>query len=219
MFSTKYFKQICQVYLLTSLKKCCCISSIWLAVNERRMSVKGKGLDVFDMEVPNEDLSLRINMVNVSLRDDFQSGDHVSRHHPDLMRGQTNELTDDHFQDKNSKAHHINDIDTGKQKRTLTEKGKQYRVSILDKKKKALVSRINRKMSDVDVLLYTHKTDVTMKEELQQLNDVFKLIDEINQEMIELDDNHTENMWFSDIDDKVFGRRKLVKGRRKVNET
>ena len=74
-------------------------------------------------------------------------------------------------------------------------------------------------MNDVDVLLYTHKNYVTMKEELQQLNDVFKLIDEINQEMIELDENHTENMWFSDIDDKVFGRRKLVKGRRKVNET
>ena len=183
------------------------------------MSIKGKGVDINDMEVPNEDLSLRINMTDLSLRDDFQRGDHVSRHHPDPMRGQTNELTDDHFQDKNSKAHHINDIDTGKQKRTLTEKGKQYRVSILDKKKKALVSRINRKMSDVDVLLYTHKTDVTMKEELQQLNDVFKLIDEINQEMIELDENHTENMWFSDIDDKVFGRSKLVKGRRKVNET
>ena len=74
-------------------------------------------------------------------------------------------------------------------------------------------------MNDADVLLYTHKNYVTMKEELQQLNDVFKLIDEINQEMIELDDNHTENMQFSDIDDKVFGRRKLVKGRRKVNET
>ena len=43
-----------------------------------------------------------------------------------------------------------------------------------------------------------------MKEELQQLNDVFKLIDEINQEMTELYDNYTEGMWFSDIDDKVF---------------
>ena len=59
-------------------------------------------------------------------------------------------------------------------------------------------------MSDIDVLLYTHDNDVTMKEEQKQLNDVFKLIDEINQDMIALDDNYTEDMGFSDIDDKVF---------------
>ena len=59
-------------------------------------------------------------------------------------------------------------------------------------------------MSDIDVLLYTHDNDVTVKEEQKQLNDVFKLIDEINQDMIALDDNYTEDMGFSDIDDKVF---------------
>ena len=85
VFSTKYFKQIRQVYLLTHLKKRCYISSIWLAFNETRMSIKGKGVDVNDMETPNKDLSLRINMVNLSFRGDFQSGDHVSRHHPDPM--------------------------------------------------------------------------------------------------------------------------------------
>ena len=87
-------------------------------------------------------------------------------------------MTDDHFQDENSKAHHIDGTDTEKWKRTLTEKEKQYRASILDRKKKVLVSRINRKMSNIDVLLYTHENDVTVKEELnvlQQLNDVFKL--------------------------------------------
>ena len=59
-------------------------------------------------------------------------------------------------------------------------------------------------MSDIDVLLYTHEYDVTMKEELQQLNDAFNVIDEIKQEMTELDDNYTEDMLFSDIGDKVF---------------
>ena len=161
---------------------------------------KEKGL----METTWKYQTMIINMVNLSLRDDFQSGDGVSRHHPDPMRVQTNELIDDHFQEKNSKAHHINDTDTGKWKRTLTEKGKQYRASTLDKKNKALVSGVNRKMSDIDVLLYTDENDTTVKEELQQLNDVFKLIEEINQEMIELDDNYAENMWFSEIDDKGF---------------
>ena len=99
-------------------------------------------------------------------------------------------MPDDHFQDENSNTHHINDIDAGKRKRTLTEKGKQCRIfSILVKKKKALVSRINRKMSDIDVLMYTDENDIIVKEELQQLNYLFKLIDEMNQEIIELNGN------------------------------
>ena len=73
-------------------------------------------------------------------------------------------------------------------------------------------------MSDVDVLLYTHENDVTVKEELQQLNDVFKLIDNINQETIELDDNYTEDIWFSDRDDKVFAfKHRLKEGEMLLN--
>ena len=74
----------------------------------------------------------------------------------------------------------------------------------LDKKRTNLESRIIRKSSDTDVLLYSHKNDVTVKDELAQLNDTFKLIEDINQEMIELDDNYTEGLWFTDIDEKVF---------------
>ena len=74
----------------------------------------------------------------------------------------------------------------------------------LDKKRTNLVSRIIRKYSETDVLLYSHKNDVTVKDELAQLSDTFKLIEDINQEMIELDDNYTEGLWFTDIDEKVF---------------
>ena len=132
------------------------------------MSIKRKGVDVSDMEVLNEHHSLRISMANLSLRNNFQSGDHVSRHHlhPMMIR-QTNELTDDHFQYENSKEHHMDDIDTEKRKRTLTEKEKQFKASILDRQKTTLGSRINRKMSDIDVLLFFHENDVTVKEELQ----------------------------------------------------
>ena len=131
------------------------------------MSIKRKGVDVSDMEVLNENHSLRISMANLSLRNNFQSGDHVSRHHPHPMSRQTNELTDYHFQYENSKEHHMDDIDTEKRKRTLTEKEKQFKASILDRKKTTLGSRINRKMSEIDVLLFFHENDVTVKEELQ----------------------------------------------------
>ena len=63
------------MYSLKPLKKRCYISSIWLAIDESRMSVKGNGLDVNDIEGPNEDPSLGISMANLSLRDDFQSVD------------------------------------------------------------------------------------------------------------------------------------------------
>ena len=53
-------------------------------------------------------------------------------------------------------------------------------------------------------MLYSHQNDVAVKEELAQLNDIFKLIEDINQEMIELDDNYTEELWLTDIDEKVF---------------
>ena len=51
--------------------------------------------------------------------------------------------------------------------------------------------------------MYAHENDVTVKEELQQLNDVFKLKDKINQDINELDGNYTEDMWLSDIDNKT----------------
>ena len=71
------------------------------------MSIKAKDVDVNDMQVPNESLKIKINKENLSLRDHFQTGDQVSRHHLDPMRGQTKELIDGHFQDENSKTHLI----------------------------------------------------------------------------------------------------------------
>ena len=97
-----------------------------------------------------------------------------------------------------------------KQQRKMTDKRKEYRKEEKKTRREQtcslvnLVSRIIRKSSEIDVLLYSHKNDVTVKEELAQLSDIFKLIEDINQEMIELDDNYTEGLWFIDIDEKVF---------------
>ena len=90
-----------------------------------------------------------------------------------------------------------------KYQRKMTDKGREYRKEILDKKRTSLVSRIIRKSSDIDVLLYSHQNDVTMKEQLAQMSDLFKLIEDINQEVIELDGNYTEELWFTDSDEKV----------------
>ena len=51
----------------------------------------------------------------------------------------------------------------------------------------------------IDVLLYSHQSDVLVKEELAQLSDIFKLIEDINQQMMELNNNYTEEPWFKDL--------------------
>ena len=35
-------------------------------------------------------------------------------------------------------------------------------------------------------------------------SDIFKLFKDINQEMVELDNNYTEELCFTDIDEKLF---------------
>ena len=88
--------------------------------------------------------------------------------------------------------------------RKMIDKEREYRKEILDKRRTHLVSRIIRKSSKTDVLLYSYQNYVTVKEELAQLSDIFKLIEDINQEMIKLDDNYAEELWFADTDEKVF---------------
>ena len=79
----------------------------------------------------------------------------------------------------------------------MTDKGREYSKEIFDKKRTNLVSRIIRRSSEIDVLLYSHQNDVTVKEQLAQLSDIIKLIEDINQEMIELDENYAEKLWFT----------------------
>ena len=76
-----------------------------------------------------------------------------------------------------------------KRQRKTTDKGMEYRKVILDKKRTNLVSRIIRKSSEIDVLLYSHQNDVNVKDQLAQLSEIFNLIEDINQEMIKLDEN------------------------------
>ena len=76
----------------------------------------------------------------------------------------------------------------------MTEKGREHIISILAKKKSSLVSRIVRKSSEINDLMYSYQNATTVKEELAQLNDIYKLIVEINDEMTEIDVNYSEEL-------------------------
>ena len=88
--------------------------------------------------------------------------------------------------------------------RTLTEKGREYRISILDKKKSSLVSKTIRKSSEINDLLHSYENATTVKKESSKLNNIYKLIVQINDEMTEIYVNYSEEFWFAEINEKVF---------------
>ena len=174
------------------------------------MSSKEMELDGSDV-VPSEDHDLRTSMENLRQRDDSQREEHITGSHQVFLKGQSSQLVDGQ---SNQAKYVLKQLEVcvphpeeagilDKRQRKMTDKGREYRKKILDKKRTNLVSRINRKSIEIDVLLYSHQ-NVTVKKELAQLSEIFKLIEDINQEMIELDDNCTEELWFTDIDEKVF---------------
>ena len=90
-----------------------------------------------------------------------------------------------------------------KRKVKLTEKGKEYKMALLEKRRSKLVSRVIRKSSEIDDLMYFFQNGIPVKEELQQLNDMFDMLVEIHEELENIDNQYTEELWFEDIDQKV----------------
>ena len=52
--------------------------------------------------------------------------------------------------------------------------------------------------------MYSFQNDTAVKERLQQLNDMFKMLAEIHEELENIDDQYTDKLWFEDIDQIVF---------------
>ena len=137
--------------------------------------------------------------------------EYIRESHPDSWRlqrshftsGQLNE-TRDVFKQLEVWGAYLKDGSTDKYQRRVTENEKKYRKEILDKVTANLVLTIMKKFSEIDVLLCSHQNDATVKDELSQMSDIFKLIEDINQQMIELDDIYTEELWFTNTVEKVF---------------
>ena len=92
----------------------------------------------------------------------------------------------------------------GKTKRQvkLTEKGKECKMALLEKRRSTLVSRVIRKLNEIDNLMYSFQNYIVVKEQLQHLNDMFKMFVEIHEELENIDDQYTDKLWFEDIDQK-----------------
>ena len=67
-----------------------------------------------------------------------------------------------------------------------------------------LVSRLLRKSSKIDDLMYSYQNSITVKEELAQLNDTFTMLVDIHEEFEKIEKEYTDDIWFDDIDQKLF---------------
>ena len=102
-------------------------------------------------------------MDSLRLRDDCQREEHITGSHQVSFRGQSSQLVDgqsnqakDVLKQLEACAAHLEEAgNMDKHQRKMNDKGREYRKEILDKKTN-LVSRIIRKSSEIDVLLYSH---------------------------------------------------------------
>ena len=77
-------------------------------------------------------------------------------------------------------------------------------MDLIKRRRSKLVSRVIRKSNEVDDLMYSFQNGITAKEELEQVNDMFKILVETYEESESIGDQYTNELWFEDIDQKVF---------------
>ena len=89
----------------------------------------------------------------------------------------------------------------------MTEKGRQYWLAVLEKQQAKLVARSS---SEVDDLMYSYQNRITVKEDLEQLNNMFKMVVEIHHEQEEIDEQYDDEIWLDDMDQKIFSFKQNV---------
>ena len=52
--------------------------------------------------------------------------------------------------------------------------------------------------------MYSHQNTITVKKELAQLNNMFRMLIEIHEEQEEIDEEYDDELWFNDMDETIF---------------
>ena len=86
----------------------------------------------------------------------------------------------------------------------MMENEREYHLSTLENKHVKLVSRHLRKSCENDALMCSYQNSITVKEEQALLNDMFQMLVAIHEEFEQIDKEYTYNIWFDNIDQKVF---------------
>ena len=157
-----------------------------------------------------EDHSLRISMENLRLRDHHGNHDKDQMDDIDISQNLKPEARSNNgdvlphnklrqvlepevlvYHNKDAEVDQLLD---GKRNRKMTEKGRQHRLAVLEKRQAKLVARTIRKSSEIDDLMYSHQNSITVKEELAQLNDMFRMLVEIHEGQEEIDEEYDDEI-------------------------
>ena len=58
--------------------------------------------------------------------------------------------------------------------------------------------------------MYSYQNRITVKEDLEQLNNMFKMVVEIHHEQEEIDEQYDDEIWLDDMDQKIFSFKQNV---------
>ena len=88
--------------------------------------------------------------------------------------------------------------------RKQTEKGAAYRLSILEERKKKLTKKTYSQSGEINDLLRSNQNYITVKEQMLLFDDVFQMLIEVHQDMVDIRKDAEEETWFAEIDEQVF---------------
>ena len=84
-------------------------------------------------------------------------------------------------------------------------KSKKYQLSTLDGRRKKLAAKLQRKSTIISEMLLCKGNLVALREELSQVDDLFKIKEGTQKEMIALDQAlYSDDQWFDELDEKKF---------------
>ena len=103
---------------------------------------------------------------------------------------------------------------SGRRQRELTEKGKEYKMCLMESRKQRLYNQFMRKCYAIDDLLYSKNNFVTVKEELQLFDNLFSQLFLLPEEyncLFDAEDFSIQEFdaWFKDFEKLETSMRKL----------
>ena len=99
------------------------------------------------------------------------------------------------------------EIEPEKKKSKPTEHWQAYQTSQSEDRRMTLHSRLLRKSSAVDELLYSVRNVEAVRKQMLQIDDVFKILIEVHREynsLLPLEMQEQDEDWFDDIDEKMM---------------
>ena len=168
----------------------------------------------------SEDHSLRISMENLRLIDDHGNHNKDQMDYIDvsqilkpkvisntgyiLAHNKLRQVLEPKVSLHHSRDAEVDQLLDGERNLKMAETGRQYQLAVLEKRQAKLVARTIRKSSEINDLMYSLQNSITVKEELAQLNNIFRMLVEIHKKQEEIDEEHDDEIWFDDLDKKIF---------------